>query len=125
MKPLNKLGVVFYFVSDWERAKKFYGETLGLEQRFSTDEGGWAEYSSGSDVSLAIHRTQPGMEVTRGGATAIFDVTNAEEAKAELEGRGIVFDGDLREIPGMVRLGTFRDPDGNAIQIAQDLTKNP
>ena len=123
MEPLQKLGVVFYFVTDWERAKAFYGETLGMKEVYSTDEGGWAEYATNSDVNLAIHRTRPGQEVTPGGGTAIFDVADAEQAKADLEARGVAFAGELRDIPGITRLGTFLDPDGNKLQIVQDLTK--
>ncbi len=124
MEPLQKMGVVFYFVSDWDRAKTFYGETLAMKQVYCSDEGGWAEYSTNSDVNLAIHRTRQGQEVTKGGGTAIFDVANAEEAKAQLEERGVTFAGDLRDIPGITRLGTFHDPDGNSLQIVQDLSKS-
>lgn len=123
MEPLERMGAVFYFVTDWERAKKFYGETLGLREVYASEAGGWAEYATNSDVNLAIHRTRPGQEVTRGGGTAIFSVADAHAAKAQLEGRGVVFDGDLRDIPGTTRLGTFRDPDGNPLQIVQDLKK--
>jgi len=123
MEPLQSMDVVFYFVTDWDRAKKFYGETLGLREVYSTDEGGWAEYDTNTPVRLAIHRTQPGQSVTKGGATAIFTVANADEAKADLEKRGVNFDGKIREIPGIMRLGTFLDPDGNKIQIYQDLKK--
>ena len=123
MEPLQKMSVVFYFVSDWERAKKFYGETLGLRTHMCTDEGGWAEFETNSDVRLAIHRVRPGQKVTKGGGTAIFTVADAKAAKGELEGRGVKFEGDLHEVPGMVLLGTFLDPDGNSLQIFQDLTK--
>ena len=123
MEPLQKMGVVFYFVSDWERAKAFYGETLGMKQVYCSDEGGWAEYATNSDVNLAIHRTRPGQEVAQGGGTAIFDVADANDAKTQLEGRGVSFAGELRDIPGITRLGTFLDPDGNKLQIVQDLSK--
>ena len=31
-------------------------------------------------------------------------------------------DGDIRDIPGMVRLLTFYDPDDNALMLYQDLS---
>lgn len=121
MEPLERMEIVFYFVTDWERARSFYGETLGLKMAFTMD-GEWAEYETGSDVRLAIHRIAEGQEVTRGGATVVFGVSDAHAARAELEARGVEFQGEIHEMPGTVRLGTFLDPDGNVLQIAEDLT---
>ena len=44
-------------------------------------------------------------------------------ARAELEAKGVRFDGDTVEVPGMVKLATFFDPDGNRYMFAQSLTK--
>ena len=46
MKSLFKeLQVVSYNVTDWQQAKKFYGETLGLPvAAFISDEVGWMEF---------------------------------------------------------------------------------
>ena len=38
------INVVWYNVTDWERAKRFYGETLGLPVAMQIDEAGWVEY---------------------------------------------------------------------------------
>ena len=38
-----------------------------------------------------------------------------------LDAAGVRQDGPVQEIPGMVRLLTFYDPDGNALMFAQDL----
>jgi predicted enzyme related to lactoylglutathione lyase len=36
----------------------------------------------------------------------------------------VEFEGEVEEIPGIVRLAAFRDPFGNLLQLAQPLTKH-
>ena len=54
-----------------------------------------------------------------GGATPVFGVNNdIEAARAALEGKGVRFEGDIIEMPGLVKLTTFKDPDGNSYMFA-------
>ena len=55
-----------------------------------------------------------------GGATLTFGVTDIEAAKAVLDAEGIRQDGDIVEIPGLVRLLTFFDPDDNALMFYEE-----
>lgn len=55
------------------------------------------------------------------GTTPVFGVHDIHAARAELEAKGVSFEGDTTEIPGMVRLATFTDPDGNRYMLAQSL----
>jgi hypothetical protein len=48
-------------------------------------------------------------------------VKDIDAARAQLEGMDTRFDGDTHEVPGMVRLATFFDPDGNPWMLAQAL----
>ncbi|RYD41908.1 MAG: hypothetical protein EOP63_14325 [Sphingomonadales bacterium] len=41
------------------------------------------------------------------------------DAKAHLDAEGVRQDGDIQHIPGLVRLITFYDPDGNALMFSQ------
>ena len=43
-------------------------------------------------------------------------VPNVEEARKKLEGKGITFDHETID-SGVCILATFRDPDGNALQL--------
>jgi predicted enzyme related to lactoylglutathione lyase len=61
----------------------------------------------------------------RGGATLTFGVTNIDDARKQVEGKAVKFDGETRVIPGMVKLATFFDPDGNTLMFYQDLQKHP
>jgi len=59
------------------------------------------------------------MPPTNGGATVTF---GRDDARAKSDGLCKVVRCDpVEEIPGMVILGTFYDPDGNHLQIAQSL----
>lgn len=57
-----------------------------------------------------------------GGATLTFGVSDIDAAKAAFDAAGIRQDGAIMDIPGMVRLLTFYDPDGNALMFYQDLS---
>ncbi len=46
-------------------------------------------------------------------------MTDIDVARKHLESHGVRFDGDTREIEGMVKLATFYDPDGNSFMLAE------
>jgi predicted enzyme related to lactoylglutathione lyase len=117
---LKSLADVSYDVSDWQRAKKFYGETLGLPvAAFISDDVGWMEFGEKENTHLAIALWQgPGPMTSReGGAIAIFAVDDAYAAIKELRQRGVRCD-DVMAIPNMVTFANFYDPDGNRLQVA-------
>ena len=51
----------------------------------------------------------------------VLDVNDIERERKRLESAGVKFEGKTEEIPGIVRIATFRDPDGNRLQLAQAL----
>jgi predicted enzyme related to lactoylglutathione lyase len=117
---LKHLAIVSYNVSDWQRAKKFYAETLGLPvAAFMGDEVGWMEFGEKDGVHLAIGLwNQPGpVPVGDSGATAVFEVDDAYAAIAELRKKGVKCE-DVIALPQMVTYANFYDPDGNRLQIA-------
>lgn len=107
-------------VSDWARAKRFYGETLGLPvAAFITDEVGWMEFGEKDGVHLAIAQWRgPGpLPKGEGGAIIIFGVEDAYKTVEELRRLGVKCD-DVVAIPEMVTYANFYDPDGNRLQVA-------
>ena len=52
----------------------------------------------------------------------VLDVENLEKAELWLQGKGIKLS-DKEEIPGLVKLASFSDPDGNVIQLSQSLVE--
>ncbi|MCL4560862.1 MAG: VOC family protein [Chloroflexi bacterium] len=111
---------VSYNVTDWQRAKKFYNDTLGLPvAAFMGDEVGWMEFGEKNGTHLAISLWQgPGDVPPRdGGATAVFEVDDVYATVNELRRRGVKCD-DVVAIPNMVTYATFYDPEGNRLQVA-------
>jgi catechol 2,3-dioxygenase-like lactoylglutathione lyase family enzyme len=102
-------------VTDVERATGFYRDTLGLEQ---VSEGGWPEFQLGENVSLyLIDPTNIG-STFQGPHTAhiALRVPDVAETRAELEGRGVDFDGEILDT-GVCHMAFFKDPDGNQLML--------
>ena len=120
-KPLfRKIDIVAYDVTDWQRAKKFYGETIGLPvAAFITDEVGWMEFDDkkGTHLAISLWREDRPMPKSMGGATVVFMVPDAYAAVKELRIRGVKCE-DVVPIPQMVTYANFYDPDGNKLQVA-------
>jgi CreA protein len=107
-------------VSDLDRSIAWYRDVLGFELIYKLDDWGWAELRSPiAEVNVGIGQTE---EVEpRGGATLTFGVADIDAARGHLETHDVRFDGETSEVPGMVRLATFYDPDGNTFMLAQRL----
>ena len=119
MSLFKDVNLVYYNVTDWEQAKDFYREVLEWPVAFADDEGGWIEYGHENEPHLAINRWDgPGPVPPRnGGATAVLTVEDAYETTAALRAKGVKCE-DVVEIPGVVILGGFYDPEGNRIRFA-------
>ena len=115
----NDLTISIY-VADRKKSAAWYTSVLGFELLYDVDEIGWCE----------LQTTIPGVKVGLGdsekpkigGPVPVFGVSDVDTARAELESKSVRFDGDTMTIPGMVKLATFYDPDGNAFMLSQDLS---
>ena len=99
-------------VTDMERSKKFYGETLGLPQ---TGDVGFPEFKLGDNGFLYLLSLEAIGGAFRGPHDAGFAlrVPDVAEAKRELEEKGVEFAGELDT--GVCNMAFFADPDGNQI----------
>jgi catechol 2,3-dioxygenase-like lactoylglutathione lyase family enzyme len=105
---------VSLLVQDIPRAKRFYTETLGLE--LETEGEHDLEVRAGQvtiDLFNPASQGQPFAPSLGGVALRVPDVS---EAKAELEERGIEFNGDVIDT-GVCHFAFFNDPDGNALML--------
>jgi catechol 2,3-dioxygenase-like lactoylglutathione lyase family enzyme len=99
-------------VTDMERSKKFYGETLGLPQ---VSDSGFPEFKLGDNGFLYLLSLEAIGGAFRGPHDAGFAlrVPDVAEAKRELEEKGVQFAGELDT--GVCNMAFFADPDGNQI----------
>ena len=64
---------------------------------FKVAEAGWAEVSTPAEgVTIGLNQ---GCRGTGGGSTPVFGVEDIDAARAELEAKGVPFDGDTIELP--------------------------
>lgn len=107
-------------VTDLDRSIAWYRDVLGFQLLYRAEEIGWCELTThmpGVNVGLSENR-----EVAQGGgATNVWSVSDIDAAKAHMDSHGVRQDGEIQTIPGLVRLLTFFDPDGNAMMLAQSL----
>lgn len=118
MGLLKKLSLVSYPVKNWEAAKKFYGETLGLPVAwFMGDQVGWIQYGDDRGAQLALSMMREGDPLPKNnGIVAIYDVDDVNQAVTELRAKGVRCD-DPITVPQMVTYANIYDPDGNRIQL--------
>ncbi|HTU10272.1 MAG TPA: VOC family protein [Allosphingosinicella sp.] len=109
-------------VKNLEAGVAWYRDVLGFEPLYVRADIAWGELVTGvARVNVGLSQVEePG---GKGGATLTFGVTDLDAAKAALDAKGVRQDGDIQEIPGMVRLLTFYDPDDNALMFYQDLSE--
>ena len=108
-------------VTDMERARGFYGETLGLPAVGDGDgdgDGTWPEYQLGENVSLyLIDPANIGQQFTAPHSAHIaLRVPDVAAARAALEEKGVAFDGDTLDT-GVCHMAFFHDLDGNALML--------
>ncbi len=116
-----QFNLCWYGVSDLEKAKAFYGDVLGMKKKVEMP--GWVEFSDSADgVSVGLNLV-PDFQPADGGATAVYRVADLEKERDRLSAKGAKFEGAIRDIPGVVRIATFRDPFGNRLQIMQQMMK--
>ena len=112
-----------FAVNDLEAAKKFYGETLGLN--FSEQNGLLTLHLAGGRDTLIY----PKPDYTPATYTILnFPVDDIDAAVAELSRRGVTFeryDGIEQDDKGVARgvgpaIGWFTDPAGNILSVLQE-----
>jgi catechol 2,3-dioxygenase-like lactoylglutathione lyase family enzyme len=115
-------------VTDLERAKEFYGGTLGLNANGHIAEG-HIVYEAGDGTYLVVFQRSdpPKAENT----VASFTVDDAEGTIKWLKGRGVIFEEydspGLKTVDGIATIGNFkggwfRDPDGNILAVSSEIT---
>ena len=117
---IKEVAFVAIAVTDKERARKFYQETLELKPISSGMEGAWVEYDLGT-ATIGVG-CSPDWKPSRDGTTVAFEVEDIDAAVARLKERGVTFDMDKLETPICWR-AQFRDPGGNKLVVHKRKSK--
>lgn len=98
---------------DAERARSFYGETLGLR----ADDTGSAEFWVGQTCLSIWEPAKFGMGFApQKNAHLALHVDDVAAARADLEAKGVEFSGDVLD-SGVCHMAFFTDPDGNDLML--------
>jgi len=110
-------------VSDIRRSIDWFQNVLGFTLLYHIEDMGWCE------LATEVNRVNVGLgqveQVKPGGTKLTFGVKDIDKSRTLLEGKGVKFDGPTQEIPGMVKLASFWDPDGNPVMFYQSLGQMP
>ena len=111
---VTRTDFVFLPITSFEKAEQFYGGVLGLERskRYDNDLGG--EFETGSLTIQLVDMTKLGREVPPSTGAIALHVDDVEEARKELEQKGVEFQGETMD-SGVCHQAFFEDQDGNAL----------
>ena len=118
---LDETITISFSVKDRLASAKWYESMLGFETLYHADEAGWSELQTNTaDVTIGLgEHTKP----APGNCVPVFGIADLDGARLKLEQANVVFDGETDVVEGMVKTATFYDPDGNALMLAEDLTR--
>jgi catechol 2,3-dioxygenase-like lactoylglutathione lyase family enzyme len=111
-------GVDFAYVpvTDFEAAKHFYGNVLGLEQSKQYGKMPGGEFETGTLTLQLLQAEAFGQKFNRNPNPIALRVEDVHQARAELESQGIEFLGETLD-SGVCHMAFFRDPDGHALML--------
>jgi catechol 2,3-dioxygenase-like lactoylglutathione lyase family enzyme len=103
---------VWYRVRDLEAGRDFYTQTLGFNETYFDEDGGWAKLERGG-MEIALAEGEP-----EDGGVAHVDVEDVKAEAQRLREAGVEV-GVVLELHDELRILDVFDPDGNRIQLAQ------
>ena len=109
---------VWYRVRNLGLARAFYTDVLGFTETFVADETVWVALDKGqTEIALAEGESQAEDET----GVATIDVEDVKAERERLEQSGVRV-GTVLELQGAMRLLDVFDPDGNRLQLAEDVS---
>jgi len=111
---VERVDFVSFLTQDIARAKRFYSEVLGLE--IETEGECDLELRAGQVTLDIFDPSSIGQPFAPSPAGLALRVGDVDAARAELEEKGVVFDGETIET-GVCKQAWFKDPDGNALML--------
>jgi catechol 2,3-dioxygenase-like lactoylglutathione lyase family enzyme len=105
---------VSFLTQDIPRAKRFYTDVIGLE--LETEGESDMEFRAGQVTLDIFDPSSIGQPFAPSPAGLALRVHDVDATRAELEAKGVVFDGETI-VTGVCRQAWFKDPDGNALML--------
>ncbi|HET6623963.1 MAG TPA: VOC family protein [Gaiellaceae bacterium] len=105
---------VSFLTQDLARAKRFYTEVIGLEVETEGEHD--MELRAGQVTLDIFDPSSIGQPFGPSPAGLALRVPDVDAARAELEAKGVEFDGETI-VTGVCRQAWFKDPDGNALML--------
>src|SRR2546423_1623299 len=120
MSQFKNINVVYHYISDLAAARQWYQDVLGWPVAFDSE--GWFELGGPNGTHIALNKTSEGDPGKSGGVgtTITFSVDDVDATQAYLQAKGVKCD-DVLFVPGMVKLGTFYDPEGNRMHFVDPI----
>jgi catechol 2,3-dioxygenase-like lactoylglutathione lyase family enzyme len=111
-------GVDFVYLPtrNFEAAVEFYGTLLRLPCVAKYGERPGGEFEAGNLTLQVLEAEAFGLEFQPSKNPIALRVEDVAAARAELETRGISFEGDTLD-SGVCHMAFFKDPDGNALML--------
>jgi catechol 2,3-dioxygenase-like lactoylglutathione lyase family enzyme len=114
MMQVERVDFVSFLTQDIQRAKRFYTEVVGLEVESEGESD--MEFRCGQVTLDIFDPSSIGQPFAPSPAGLALRVPDVDAARAELEAKGVEFDGETIET-GVCRQAWFKDPDGNALML--------
>jgi catechol 2,3-dioxygenase-like lactoylglutathione lyase family enzyme len=111
---VERVDFVSFLTKDLARAKRFYTEVLGLEVETEGEHD--MELRAGQVTLDIFDPSSIGQPFAPSPAGLALRVPDVDAARAELEAKGVEFDGETITT-GVCRQAWFKDPDGNALML--------
>jgi predicted enzyme related to lactoylglutathione lyase len=119
---IKQIGLSWIGVKDTNKSKDFFVNTLGLNIFEEQAEFGWLELQAADkNQILGIGRADQNSCMPAGvNAVVTFVTDNYDQTKQELTKKGVTFFGEVANVPGVPRMVSFKDPDGNTFQLVEE-----
>jgi catechol 2,3-dioxygenase-like lactoylglutathione lyase family enzyme len=105
---------VWYHVRNLDEGRRFYQDVLGFEELAVDFDARWSELRRG-EIEIGLSEREPAEN-----GVAHVDVDNVKGEAERLREAGVEV-GIVLELTGEMRLLDVFDPDGNRIQLAEEL----
>lgn len=108
---------IHYNVSNLAQTLAFYTEKLGCKELFYNADHKEAILTTNTkDCVIGFAESQ---SIVPSSTCITFEVENIEQAVQILQQKGVEFKDGIIELPGVIKLATFFDPDGYMLMLSQ------